>query len=274
VPRLLSVRLREDARPREGGDQPQGGFPFTVPAVRTLEPLDLSAPVTFFVGENGSGKSTLLEAIAAAADLPSLGGEELWDDATLEAQRRLARCLRLVWSRRTRQGFFLRAEDFFGFAKRQARTDARLAREMGPDVPDPVGADEAASARYIARYDSRSHGESFLDTFRRRVSEDGLYLLDEPESPLSPHRQLTLLALIAEEARAGSQFVIATHSPILLALPGARIYTFDELPVRETRYGELEHVTLTRDFLAAPQRYLRHLLHDPDDAPGDAPGDA
>lgn len=254
-----------------------GDYPFSVPAVRTLDGLDLDAPVTFLVGENGSGKSTILEALAIACELPSIGEAEPGDDRTLGGPRALAAVLRLGWHRRTRQGFFLRAEDFFGHLRRRARDDARIAREKREagmrgvpnatdddtrdaerDERDAEHADEVASAAYIGRYDNRSHGESFLELFTRRL-QGGLYLLDEPEAPLSPARQLTLLAMLGDAARRGAQLVVATHSPILLALPGARIYDFDTVPVRETPYAELPHVTLTREFLAAPERYLRHL---------------
>jgi predicted ATPase len=243
------------------------GFPFSVPAIRTLPALDLSAPVTFFVGENGSGKSTLLEAIAAAADLPTIGSErDVWRDDSLAPQRVLARALRLSWANRTRYGFFLRAEDFFGYLRQRARDDARLARELGGTDPvfsdEDDGArhpDEIAAAAYLARHDARSHGESFLDLFEARLDSSGLYLLDEPETPLSPRRQLTLLSMMLDAVRGRAQFVVATHSPILLAFPGARIYSFDEPPVHPVRYEELEHVTLTRDFLAAPERFLKQL---------------
>jgi len=245
-------------------------FPFSVPAIRSLTRLDLSAPVTFFVGENGSGKSTLLEGIAAAAELPTLGSDEVALDGTLGAQRALAATLRLAWTKRTRRGFFLRAEDFFGYLRRLARQKARVIREdieakLGrplpgreDDIHSGVHADELAAARHMQAYDSRSHGESFLELFQERVRQ-GLYLLDEPEAPLSPQRQLALLAILADGVRDGAQFVIATHSPILLAFPGARIYSFDSAPVQEVAYEELEHVVITRDFLAAPERYLRHL---------------
>ena len=267
---LLTRVARKPHGAAPGGADPfaSGRFPFTVPAVRALTTLDTSAPVTFFVGENGSGKSTLLEAIAAAAELPTLGSDEVARDGTLAAQRELAAALRLSWTRRTRRGFFLRAEDFFGYLRREARTDARLERELreaaglpsataAPDATDHP--DEVAGAAYIELYDARSHGESFFELFRSRVRPECLYLLDEPESPLSPQRQLAFLALLADAARAGAQFIIATHSPILLALPGARIYSFDESPIREVAFEELDHVRLTRDFLNDPERYLRHL---------------
>ncbi len=245
-------------------------FPWSVPALRALDAgLALDAPVTFLVGENGSGKSTLLEAVALAAGARAVGSErDLWRDPTLAAQRELAGALRLAWRWRPPSGFFLRAEDFGGHLRAQARLDARLARERaaggddaGPEAGDGAQhPDELAAGDYVARYDARSHGESFLDYFTAHLDAPGLYLLDEPETPLSPQRQLALLALLADAARAGAQLVVATHSPILLALPGARIYALDDAGARETPYAELEHVRVTRDFLNAPERYLRHLV--------------
>ena len=234
----------------------------------------MRAPVTLFVGENGSGKSTLLEGIAAAAELPAIGGNQIEFDDSLAPQRLLGAALRLSWSRRSRQGFFLRAEDFFGWLGRQARDDARIARELRESAqlrrtgsvvtPEPVEGssihpDEREAAKFVARWDARSHGESFMDLFTTRVRPGGLYLLDEPEAPLSPMRQLSLLALIIEAAEAGAQFVIATHSPILLACPGARIYSFDHPPVAKVSYADLEHVTVMRDFLNDPDAYIRRL---------------
>lgn len=246
-------------------------FPFTVPAVRTLTELNLDAGVTFFVGENGSGKSTLLEAIASAAELPAIAGSDVEFDLTLQAQRRLGDALRLTWNKRTRKGFFLRAEDFFGYLKSQARIDARIAREArervgappaetSPDQPGALHPDEEAAARYMHRYDGRSHGESFLELFSKRFESGGLYLLDEPETPLSPTRQLAFLALLLKSAETGAQFIIATHSPILLACPGALIYSFDQVPVAPVDFDDIEHVRVTRAFLRHPERYLRIMM--------------
>ncbi len=249
-------------------------FPFTVPAVRELGALELAAPVTFLVGENGSGKSTVLEAVAAAAALPTVGSDEVKDDRTLGAQRRLAQHLKLTWNRRTHRGFFLRAEDFFGFARRVSRmrdeAGARLS-EIEEQFRDASawtrGLASLPSARtlhemeqlYGKDLDARSHGESFLKLFGSRLVPQGLYLLDEPEAPLSPQNQLGLIALIRASVEEGSQFLVATHSPILLALPGAAILSFDETPPRLVPYGELEHVRLTREFLDDPERFLRQL---------------
>jgi predicted ATPase len=243
-------------------------YPFSVPQIRTLPQLDVNRGVTFFVGENGSGKSTLLEGIAAAAELPALGSADVAFDDTLGPARQLGGALRLAWSPRSRQGFFLRAEDFFGFHKSQARTDARVARERADaragvraDAPGAVvlsgrHPDEDASGDFVRAYDSRSHGESFMDVFTKRVRPGGLYLLDEPEAPLSPRRQIAFLDLMMRAARSGAQFIVATHSPILLACPGAWIYSFDGSPIAEVAYDKLEHVVVTRDFLNDPGRFL------------------
>lgn len=249
-------------------------FPFSVPAIRTLGTLELSARVTFFVGENGSGKSTLLEGIAAAARLPSVGANDLDRDGTLAAQRSLAKVLQLTWAKRSHRGFFLRAEDFFGFQRRVATDRAEFERQLGE--LDREYADRTAYAKGLAalplrrslaemeqRYgkdpDARSHGQAFLNLFQQRFVPDGLYLLDEPEAPLSPQNQLGLLALLLDMVRTDAQFIIATHSPILLAFPGAVLYSFDHLPVRAVAYDDLDHVTLTRDFLNDPRAFLRRL---------------
>ncbi len=258
------------------GVEDEGRFPFSIPALRGLETLALDRPVTFLVGENGSGKSTLLEALAWAVQAVCAGSETVDLDETLAHVRPLGRILRPVWSHRVRRGFFLRAEDFFGFVKRtnQSRADleerARRVRAERPDLHpgelDRIAAPFEGSARALAaRYgedaDARSHGEQFLAFFQSRLVPGGLYLLDEPEAPLSPSRQLALLSILKGEIerRPTSQFVIATHSPILTALPGARILSFDEAPVREVAYEDLEHVRLTRDFLNRPQQFLKHL---------------
>jgi predicted ATPase len=266
--------LRSVERTEHGG----GSFPFTVPVIRGLDRIEFTAPVTFFVGENGSGKSTLLEGIAAAAGSITVGAESVERDKTLAHARQLADALRLVWSRRTKKGFFLWAEDFFGYA----RGMAELRAEMEADIRriDQEMAGQSEYGRSLAKgaiggqvgamrrdygeggLDARSHGESFLQLFERRFSGPGLYLLDEPEAPLSPSRQLTLLALIHEMIREGGQFIIATHSPILLAYPGGAILSFDSGQIELTAYDSLEHVQVTRSFLENPAAYLRRLFRE------------
>jgi len=260
---------------RRGGDDAQ--FPFTVPAIRALDDLRLERPVTFFVGENGSGKSTLLEGIAAAARLPTVGSAEVQDDSTLDAQRRLGKALRLSWTKRTTRGFFLRAEDFFGFTKRLARMRAELMLEKLEAAREYKESDRSAVAlglklkplqaslaemerRYGTELDANSHGESFLKLFQSRFVPGGLYLMDEPEAPLSPQSQLALLAMMGDMVSQKAQFIVATHSPMLLAYPDAQIYNFDSTPIRAVAYDELDHVRITRDFLNAPARYLNQIL--------------
>jgi predicted ATPase len=267
-----AARFLREVRRRPGGDDSR--FPFSVPIIRALDRLRFDTAVTFFVGENGSGKSTLLEGIAAAARLPAVGSADVDMDRTLDAQRELAATLTLTWSRRTSRGFFLRAEDFFGFAKRLSamRTEflGRIA-ELEVEYADrsawakglAMGPARASLAEMERRYgvdlDASSHGQGFLHLFRTRFVPDGLYLLDEPEAPLSPQSQLALMTMMQDMLAEGAQFIVATHSPILLAFPGAAIFSFDRTPVEVVPYGELDHVVLTREFLNAPERYLRAL---------------
>lgn len=243
----------------------RGRYPFSVPALRQLEPIAFTTPVTFFVGENGSGKSTLLEALALKAKLPPATGMALDQDPTLAAVQPLAQALRLGWQPRTRNGFFLRAEDFFNFArslKTRGEEMQGLADRFGDD--DRVrgymlAQKRALKARYGEDLHALSHGESFLQFFQARFVPRGLYLIDEPEAALSPQRQLAFISLLKRTVAAGAQLIIATHSPLLLALPGARLLQFDENGVRETAFDELEHVTLMRSFLANPERFVREL---------------
>jgi len=266
---LAELRLRVPA----GAER---AYPFTVPAVRAMTTLALDAPVTCFVGDNGSGKSTLLEGIAVAAGLPAIGTDDLARDPSLEAAGALAAALTLSWTHRTPRGFFLRAEDFFGFAKRLARERADMLRQLDETAREYAAARRAPDAlgraqgplrasladmerRYGVDLDANSHGQAFLRVFGDRFVPEGLCLLDEPEAALSPQSQLALLAMLLDMVGQGAQFVIATHSPILLALPGARLYTFDTAPPERVAYETLEHVWLTRDFLGDPGRYLRAL---------------
>lgn len=248
------------------------GFPFDLPLVQQWQKLEFVSPVTFLVGENGSGKSTVLEAIAAAARSVVVGGDSIETDDTLDHARALGAKLRLTWGRRTHRGFFLRAEDFFRFARRMRELGREMdeaAREMEGKYSgyglmlakgSVLGQKEAIRRTYGGDLDARSHGESFLALFQARFVPSGLYLLDEPEAPLSPLRQLALLSMLKDMSeQQEAQFVIATHSPILMALPGATILSFDQCPIKQVDYSEIEHVTLTRDFLNAPERFLRHL---------------
>ena len=283
MPHLAAIGWKQRPRAEESA------YPFGVPVVRALDRLVLRGPITFFVGENGSGKSTLLEAVAAAAGVPTVGSEPLERDPTLAPARALAARLRLEWHHRVRRGFFLRAEDFFGFAKHVARLRAEAQRrieELEEEYRDrsawakglAQGPERRSISELESRYgedlDARSHGQSFLALFSERFVPGGLHLLDEPEAPLSPQSQLALLAMLADMVARGGQFVVATHSPILLAYPGAQIVTFDRVPPAEVSYADLEGVQLTASFLADPERYLRHLVARPSVDEREPPGDA
>lgn len=253
---------------------PPDRYPFNLPVIEQLPELTFDAPVTFFVGENGSGKSTLMEGIACAANAITVGSEQARRDKSLSPIHKFAWQLSLSWSKRSHRGFFLRAEDFFGYAKRLNQMREELERElqvvdsayqgrskMAVDLAKSPYQRElhALEERYGEGLDNRSHGESFLHLFQERFIPGGLYLLDEPEAPLSPLRQLTFLAMMREMIDQNAQFIIATHSPILLAYPGAAILSFDSVPLRQVEYESLEHVRLTRDFLRNPDLFLKHL---------------
>lgn len=255
--------------------EPADVWPLSLPLLRRTRDLDLAQGVTILVGENGSGKSTILEALAIAAELPAAGArDDPADDPTLRPVHPLAHGLRLTWSVRSRRGLFLRAEDFFGYVREQNERDAELRAEAdrlaleNPRLPpaelariqgtylNPV---RGRAVRYGGDLDARSHGESFLAFFASRLRGPGLYLLDEPEAALSPLRQLGFLALLSDAVRAGGQFVVATHAPVVMALPGARILEVRDGALEPTAFDDLEHVRTLRSFLDAPEAYLRHL---------------
>jgi predicted ATPase len=226
------------------------GYPFDVGAFTGGIELDLPSAVTFFVGENGSGKSTLLEAIAECCGFHAEGGNRDHHRESSADRSPLARSLRLSWMPKVSDGFFLRAESFYNFA-----TYIHEVSNM-----------RAYGGKSLHH---QSHGEAFLALFDHRF-EHGVYLLDEPEAALSPQRQLAFLKIIHDLASSGqAQFVIATHSPILLAYPGATIYHFGHAGIAPIAYTDTEHYRLTRDFLNAPERYLGQLF---DGARGDAAG--
>ena len=259
---------------REFNSHDKDVFPFNLEIVQSLREFEFDSPVTFLVGENGSGKSTVLEAIACAVESITVGSESVRTDKSLAPLRKLAQYFRLAWNKRTRKGFFLRAEDFFGYAKSMRQTKEEFQQELENIKEEYKGRSKYAAAlasmpfqgqladmerRYGEGLDSYSHGESFLTLFQSRFVPDGLYLLDEPEAALSPMRQLTFLSALKQMVQENSQFLIATHSPIILAFPDAQILFFHEGRIQEVKYDQLEHVQLTKDFLNNPDSFLRHL---------------
>jgi predicted ATPase len=265
---LKSVTIRK-WKPKESTR-----FPFSLPILQSLSEIEFTAPVTFFVGENGTGKSSLLEAIACAVESITVGSESVKTDKSLATVRKFSQQLKLAWNKRTRRGFFLRAEDFFGYARNMAKTQRELEEDLKAVDKDYKGRSQLAinlakmpynrelrgiEQRYGAGLDVSSHGESFLKLFQSRFVPDGLYLLDEPEAPLSPTRQLAFLAALKQMVAQDSQFIIATHSPIIMAFPDAVILSFDSAKIYQVKYSELEHVNFTRAFLNNPEAFLRHL---------------
>ena len=231
-------------------------YPFSLPSVRYLDVLKLHPQVTFFVGENGSGKSTLLEAIAVAWGFNAEGGSKNFHFGTRASHSELHQYIRLSKGvLRPRDGFFLRAESFFNVATEIERMDAEPA--FSPPVIDSYGGNSLHE---------QSHGESFMALLMNRFGGQGLYILDEPEAALSPSRQLTVLSRLHQLVKSGSQFIIATHSPILMAYPNAAIYLFSSSGISQVDYYDTEHYCVTRDFLVHPKRMLDVLL-DSDDMP-------
>jgi predicted ATPase len=221
----------------------RSGHPFNVRSFAGGINLSFRSNVTFLVGENGSGKSTLLEAIAEICGFNPEGGNRDHHREAFTDRSELAQALRLSWSSKVTEGFFMRAESFYNFAT----------------YLDQVSNLRAYGGKSLHQ---QSHGESFLALFEHQF-EQGLYILDEPEAALSPQRQLSFLKIIHELAAPGqAQFIIATHSPILLAYPGAVLYGFGEDGISEVSYQETDHYRLTRDFLNSPDRYFKYLFSD------------
>jgi predicted ATPase len=225
-------------------------YPFSLPAVRSLDRIDLHPKMTYFVGENGSGKSTLLEAIAVSLGFNAEGGTKNFSFGTRRSHSQLHEYLRIAKGvRRPRDGFFLRAESFFNVATEIERLDEEPAG--GPPV---IGSYGGRSLH------EQSHGESFLALMTERFGGQGLYILDEPEAALSPQRQLAVLSRIHDLILDNSQFIVATHSPILMAYPDACIYLCGKDGVSQIAYEDTEHFQVTRDFLSNPERMLRILM--------------
>lgn len=236
-PYWIEARLER----REGWDE--AVYPFNLPAVRTTETLAFHPRVTFLVGENGSGKSTLIEALAVAWGFNAEGGGRDHQFATHASHSPLHRFVRPVRSSsRAKDGYFLRAESFFNAATYLT---------------------QVGGSRYGSRsLHEQSHGESFFALFDNRFVGEGLYILDEPEAALSPARQLSFLARLHELVNAGSQFIVATHSPIILGYPDAWIYQASAHGLERIAYEDTEHFQITRGFLNRRETYLDILLED------------
>jgi predicted ATPase len=237
-PYLLSASFRPDA------EIDYDSYPFGIPAVRELGKIDFHPNVTFFVGENGSGKSTVLEGLAVALGFGTEGGTKNVQFKTADSISPLHDVLRLARGMpKPHDGYFLRAESFFNVAT----------------YMDETGYLEGYGGRSLHR---QSHGESFMAVLLNKLRGDGIYLLDEPEAALSPSRQLAALCAIHQLVEDSSQFVIATHSPILLSYPHSKIIQFDSSDIGEVAFEDTEHFSVTRDFLNNYPRRLEQLLAD------------
>ncbi|WP_127530364.1 AAA family ATPase [Paenibacillus kobensis] len=221
-------------------------YPFSIPAIRAIDTLAFSHQVTFFVGENGSGKSTLLEAIADQCGFHTAGGGKNNTYDVDAAHSALGAHLRLSWMPKITNGFFLRAETFYQFASHLDTVPGALQYYGGKSLH------------------KQSHGEAFLSLFKHRFGKKAIYLLDEPEAALSPARQLALLRIM-KDLEDQAQFIIATHSPILLGYPDAQILDFDEQPIRPVKYEDTLHYILTRRFLENRTTVLRELFAEDED---------
>jgi predicted ATPase len=241
---VLALKLKRDKVPSFDA------FPYCLPALRHLDSLELHPRVTFVVGENGSGKSTLLEAVAIAAGFNAEGGTKNFRFHTRRSHSSLFERLTLVKSpRRPRDGFFLRAESFFNVATEIEHLDAEPA--ASPYVIDSYGG---------RSLHEQSHGESFFALMNNRFGGHGFYVLDEPEAALSPSRQLAMLVRMHALVRDASQFVIATHSPILMAYPDAWIYQINERGLERVAYEDTDHYVIARRFLTDPRGQMERLL--------------
>lgn len=244
LPYLKKISLKQDKI--ESFDV----FPFTIPAIRHLDSLEMGSEVTFFVGENGSGKSTLLEAIAVAMGFNPEGGSRNFNFGTHNSHSPLYQYMRLAKSYlKPQDGYFLRAESYYNVASKIEALDNEPS--YSPPIINSYGG---------VSLHEQSHGESFLSLMLHRFGGKGIYIMDEPEAALSPMRQLAVLSRMKQLIDDSSQFIIATHSPLLLAYPGATIFQATDTGLSRVNYKDTEHYTITRSFLENPDRMLKTLF--------------
>ena len=256
-PYLLYLELLEERIP----DRQR--FPYRLPALQNLDRLEFHPKVTYFIGENGSGKSTLLEAIAVAYGLNAEGGSVNFNFSTRASHSSLDEAIRLAKSLASPlDSYFLRAESYYNVATEIERLDE-----------EPGGGAPIISYYGGTSLHEQSHGESFFALFKNRFKENGLYFLDEPEAALSPRRQLQFLAQMHDYIRSGGQFVIATHSPILMAYPDACLYHLSDEGIHPIAYKDTEHYQITRGFLSNPERSLKILMEERDEPGTDSDDD-
>ncbi len=243
-----SIRLKRDEV--EDFDR----YPFSIPAIRNLEEIDLDENVTFIIGENGAGKSTLIEAVAVRLGFNPEGGSKNFNFATRESHSNLS--TKLVVPRtpeKPTDGYFLRAESFYNVASELERLNDPTYN--APSLNDAYGG---------KGLHEQSHGESFFSLLNYRLTGGGFYIFDEPEAALSPQRQLAMLTIMHRLVYHRSQLLIATHSPIIMAYPNATIYQLTDDKIEQVEYKDTEHYQITKTFLDCPERMLHHLLTEED----------
>lgn len=246
-------------------------YPFNIDSINNIEHIDFKAPVTFIIGENGCGKTTLLESIVALTNTIDVVPEKFRNTM---GPNQLSKCFEAVYNKKTDRGFYLKSQSFVTFINYldQMKNDASVSidafKETYKDrskfayeqVTGPYQKTlDALEARYGKGLDKMSHGEGYLELFKSRLVPRGLYILDEPELSLSPMRQLSLMMMIKDMVDQSCQFIIITHSPMLMAIEDAEILEFSDGSLTRVKYDDIEHVNLTRDFLNNPKRYLRYL---------------
>lgn len=250
----------------------QNGFPFSLPVLRAFSQLEFETPISVFIGENGTGKSTLLESIAYAIGLPTISSQNIENDGSLKAAKALASYIKLSWGVKSKRGLFFRAEDFLGFVRSIQDVRAAFDKDMkdweasleGSGLTRVramvTGQKNALAEKYGQDLNAYSHGEGFLKIFESRLTQKGVYVLDEPEASLSPIRQLSLISLLTELVKhQQAQVIIATHSPIMMGIPGATIYEIREGKIQQVQYEDTEHYQITKAFLENREAFLRHL---------------
>jgi len=246
-------------------------FPYNIAAVKYAKQVTLNDSVTIFVGDNGCGKSTLLETIALTLNIPLIGGYITSHDG-FDAARILKPLLHIEWKRQTTKGFFFRAEDFSDFVNAVEKEKNKIKdslQDLKGNVDDSIIDRMSESMNYTLlkmredygeNMQAFSHGEAYLKILQTRIMDKGIYLLDEPEAALSPLKQLSLIAFILEVLKNKNvQFIISTHSPILMGIPGAAIYEIQEDGMQHVQYEETDHYRITKTFLNNREYYLRHL---------------
>lgn len=246
-------------------------YPFSLKWLSYIDQFDLNHPLIFLVGNNGIGKSTLLQALAIQNQIPQLTNESYETDPNYDKMLAFAECLKTEWSVKSKSGFFFRADDYISFVRKNARLRNELLHELA--LLDERGVPKLAFERqpyenslaalkrtYPKELHELSHGQSFLALFKSRLVPKSLYLLDEPETPLSSQNQLALLHMIDAQIKQGAQFIIASHSPILTAHPDAVIYRMEEDQINSISYDEIENVAFMKNFMTDPKRFMYYTL--------------